>query len=127
MSQHSYTRASVEIVMAATTEHLKQREARIEREREEMIARLVGTRIGFFRRGLHTRETAIKALKEDDISLFGSAWVYPTVRGSTRETRSKELQALCACSHDGTVLLSCEDAAFLADFLPVVGEKVELI
>jgi hypothetical protein len=109
----SYREVNVAIVREACDRYLQARKDRIAKEREELIHKaLQPRRLGFFFFPAKTREQVIEEFEEDTWSEYSLA----AIRGGLNADKVKELLALCRAPGGGSVRLSAEDAAILADY-----------
>ena len=123
-SSHSYEFDSQEVLDVCMW-YIDIRKARVDREREEMIERLITKpkRWWQFWRTKHTRESAIEYLKTNG-DMFCSLWREPEIRGSHWYNICNEL--LWTLSNDQThlvmksktkITLHDETASFIAEQL----------
>ena len=123
-SSHSYEFDSQEVLDVCMW-YTDVRKARVDREREEMIERLITKpkRWWQFWRTKHTRESAIEYLKQTG-GMFCSLWREPEIRGSHWYNICNEL--LWTLSNDQThlvmksktkITLHDETASFIAEQL----------
>lgn len=123
-SSHSYEFDSQEVLDVCMW-YIDIRKARVDREREEMIERLITKpkRWWQFWRTKHTRESAIEYLKQTG-GMFCSLWREPEIRGSHWYNICNEL--LWTLSNDQThlvmksktkITLHDETASFIAEQL----------
>ena len=121
---HSYEFDSQEVLDVCMW-YIDVRKARVDREREEMIERLITKpkRWWQFWRTKHTRESAIEYLKQTG-GMFCSLWREPEIRGSHWYNICNEL--LWTLSNDQThlvmksktkITLHDETASFIAEQL----------
>ena len=108
----NYADIEAAAVIAGCDGYFEARNKRIEKDREEMIQKLMG---GFFNR---TREQAIAKLQRPD-GLFPSQWDKPEWQGSLLCEQVQELYALAkvAEKHNSTVKLDSEMAFILGKYL----------
>jgi hypothetical protein len=108
----NYADINASAVIAGCDGYFAARNNRIQKDREEMIQKLMG---GFFNR---TREQAIAKLQRPD-GMFPSEWDKPEWRGSSTCSEVEELYALAkvAEKYNSTVKLDSEMAFILGKYL----------